>query len=706
MAENNRLKEITDSIEKGIQELFTSEKYQQYLRTMSRFHNYSLNNTMLIYLQKPEATLVAGFHKWKNQFGRTVNAGEHGIKIIAPTPIKRKVEKEKLDPDTKQPMLDADGKVIMEEKEVRIPMYKPVTVFDVSQTSGKPLPQLASSLSGDVQDYEIFMEALRRSAPVPIAFQSLGSNTDGYFSPKDQAITLREGMSQVQTVSAAVHEIAHSKIHNPKLYEDVVPQWKVVMVSEGETKRDYLSGFDTQEEAEAIAVESEWVYRDENDFEWQLTVEEDTSATQYIARSRRTEEVEAESISYAVCAYYGIATGENSFGYIASWSKGQELSELKASLETINRTASELITDIDRNYAEIRKERGLDAEIVEPSQEQDTVPEQVIEPEKEPAPSEPVQEGYRMPDPAVSMETMKAYGYTKEDMLPLAKARAMELNARGIIVYALHEDNVEAMVAEPEDITMHSGLFGIQREDWEAIRDDMPEPLPQAFSIEAQRAADADFASLRGDAFAIYQLRDGEATRDLRFSAMDYLTQKGLTVDRSNYEQVYVGALPKYGSTAEKLEQIFDMFNFNRPSDFKDRSLSVSDVIAIKEGDQLTCHYCDSIGFPQVPGFLPQENYLKAAEQSLEDDYGMIDGIINNGPKPTVEALAQKAQAGQPVSVVDLVAAAKEEKKTEEAVKPKPKTRQRKSVLAQLRAYQEEDRKQKTAPSKSAERNI
>lgn len=209
-----RLKEITDGIEQGIQELFQSEKYQQYLRTMSRFHRYSVNNTMLIYLQKPDATLVAGFNKWRDQFGRSVNKGEHGIKIIAPTPYKKKIQAEKLDPDTQLPMLDADGKVITEEKEVKIPMYKPVTVFDVSQTSGKPLPELASDLTGNVQNYEVFLEALKRASPVPIEIQPIDQNADGFFNLETQSITIRAGMSEVQTVCAAVHEIAHSKLHN------------------------------------------------------------------------------------------------------------------------------------------------------------------------------------------------------------------------------------------------------------------------------------------------------------------------------------------------------------------------------------------------------------------------------------------------------------------------------------------------------------
>ena len=305
-----RLQQITAGIEQGIKELFESEKYMRYLSVMSRFHRYSVNNTMLIYMQKPDATLVAGYNKWKNQFERHVKRGEHGITIIAPTPFKKKIEEQKLDPDTKAPMLDAEGKIIMEEREVEIPMFRPVKVFDVSQTDGKPLPELASSLSGNVQNYEAFMEALRRSAPVPLSVEPMAANMDGYFSPDQQRIAIREGMSEVQTVSAAVHEIAHSKLHN---YAKV------------------------QEEA-ARAGDKEPPKK----------------------KDRNTEEVEAESISYAVCQYYGIQTGENSFGYIANWSQGKELPELRASLETINKAAGELIADIDRHYKVICKERGID----------------------------------------------------------------------------------------------------------------------------------------------------------------------------------------------------------------------------------------------------------------------------------------------------------------------------------------------------------
>lgn len=203
------------------------------------------------------------------------------------------------------------------------------------------------------------MEALRRSAPVPIEFEPMAENMDGYFSSDQQRIAIREGMSEVQTVSAAVHETAHSKLHDPKKYE-AEPTWKIVMVSEGGTKHDFRLDFATEAEAEQAAAEEGWRYVDENRFEWRLEVEEDLTAVKQAAKNRNTEEVEAESISYAVCQYFGIQTGENSFGYIASWSKDKELKELRASLETINKTSCELINDIERNYKEICKERGID----------------------------------------------------------------------------------------------------------------------------------------------------------------------------------------------------------------------------------------------------------------------------------------------------------------------------------------------------------
>ena len=572
----DRMREIVDSIENGIKELFESDKYRQYLSTMSRFHRYSVNNTMLIYMQRPDATHVAGFNKWRDQFGRNVLKGEKGIRIIAPTPYKKKVEEIKTDPETNAPILDADGKAIIEEKEIRIPMFKVVSVFDVSQTAGKPLPQLAADLSGNVQQYEVFMEALRRASPVPMEIKPVARDTDGFFSIKAQSITIRAGMSEVQTVCAAVHEIAHAKLH------------------------DYEHMTELADDGETILVPGE--------------------------KSRNTEEVEAESISYAVCQYYGIETGENSFGYIATWSKGKELKELRASLETINKTASELITDIDRHFAEICKERGIDRENLaaaeQPSveapeaeklymvdndkyihvQRSDTgidytiydagsakvldggvldgteqqlstaalgicklhnignaapirlAPLELLKDLQEAnelllgageqitgveatstADSLPdlpqLEQDYPMPDPTVDFAQMYQFGYTDGNtMLPLSKERARELFLQDVPIFVLNSDNTEYMVLDTSDLDAHSGIFGVERTEWERVRD----------TLQPRR-----------------------------------------------------------------------------------------DIVAPKQPDALSYLHDDTAK-------TQPENYLKNAEMALEDDYGMIDGIINNGLKQTV----------------------------------------------------------------------
>ena len=730
MAENEkqtnkeRLKDITDSIERGIQDLFQSDKYAEYLRTMSRFHKYSVNNTMLIYMQKPDATLVAGFNKWRDQFERNVMKGEKGIKIIAPTPFKKKIEQEKRDPDTNLPMLDADGKVITEEKEIKIPMFKPVTVFDVSQTDGKPLPQLAADLSGNVQNSEVFMEALRRSAPVPIEILPIRDGSDGYFSMDNQKIAIREGMSEVQTVSAVVHEIAHSKLHNQKKIDEPkdAPKYQEVEIfdvpalfsngrisladlPEGLYRYDLRGSDDdpgmpvTVEQNVAVNHAGAIITAKPLDLgeDGCLTLTEDEGLN-FIGgeismqrffneqrKDRNTEEVEAESISFAVCAYYGIATGENSFGYIATWSKDKELKELRASLETINKTSSELITDIDRNYAEIMKEREAEMAIetdeksLEETQSDEntskTAEDAIDEIARKVQEENPVQapdNGY-MPDPSMSIEAMNAYGYTDSDMLPLSKERALELFERDVPIYMLYEGNTEAMAFEPEDIALFSGCFGITREDWDAVKDEVPPMDLELIKQKRERA----FLDSPGDAYAIYQLKRDDSTADIRFMNSEYLQKKGIEPQYENYELVYTGALTKDGSQIEKLEDLYRIFNVEHPHYFSGHSLSVSDIVALKQAGVVSYHYVDSIGYKELTNFHTTENYLKNAEMQMEDDLGMIDGIINNGPK----------EEPKPV------------KQAEETKTKKP------SVLAKLRQYQKEDR-EKTTQHRSAERDL
>ena len=825
MAENKptnreRLREITDGIEQGIKELFESEKYMRYLSVMSRFHRYSVNNTMLIYMQKPDATLVAGYNKWKDQFERHVKKGEHGITIIAPTPYKKKIEEQKLDPDTKAPILDKDGKIVTEEKEIEIPMFRPVKVFDVSQTDGKPLPELASSLSGNVPNYEVFMEALRRSAPVPITFEAMAADTDGYFSADHQKIAIRQGMSEVQTVSATVHEIAHSKLHNQKKiqiandeqYQEIELFDKPGLFSNGRIVRDNLpegvycydlrgSDYDP---GEPVCVEEQVVVNHagcvllteplelaENG-RLMLTEEEGlnfvggfSTLAQFLQeqkKDRHTEEVEAESISYAVCKYFGIETGENSFGYIASWSQGKELKELRASLETINKTSGTLISDIERHYKEICKERGIDpnakkepemavldaeanqqealfliddatylhiqpcdsgwdytlydaASMKELDGGQLDMPElscmkvvlqicddndldstslrraplsmvetlqeaayeqmqaeasQVTASAQLPEAQEQALDEYPMPDEQVSTPDMQEYGYSYDGMFPVTRERALELDAAGLTVYVLHEDNTESMVFDPQEIMDHGGLFGVDHEEWEKSPQFHEKVMERQ---EHQQEREQAFLSQNRDCFAIYQVSSDDP-QNVRFMNLDWLKSHDISIDRSNYDLIYTAPLRESGTVPEQLEKLYQQFNLEKPVDFHSPSMSVSDIVAIRQDGKVSCHYCDSVGFTQIPGFLP-ENPLKNAEMMLEDDYGMIDGIINNGAKePTVAELEQQARSGQPISLMDLAAAAHREEREK-----------KKSVMEQLKSQPKAEHK-KTAPKKSAEREI
>ena len=344
---------------------------------------------------------------------------------------------------------------------------------------------------------------------------------------------------------------------------------------------------------------------------------------------------EAESISYAVCAYFGIETGENSFGYIATWSKGKELPELKASLEIINRTASGLITDIDRNYKALMKEHGLDKEpeslAAEPVQEIT-----VQEPEPVSAPDNAC-----IPDPAISVESMNAYGYTDANMLPLTKERALELMERDVTVYMLHTDNTEAMAFDADEIRSFDGIFGVEASEWETVKDRF---VPQDY--------EKAFLDNPADSFAIYQLRDNDDTARLRYMNSEYLEKKGLSVQKENYAAVYAGDLDRGGDTQDRLNELYETFNIRRPEDFRGHSLSVSDIVALKQNGVVSCHYVDSWGFKELPGFLKPENYLKNAEMAMEDDYGMIDGIINNGPRKTVAELEEQSKTGTPISLL------------------------------------------------------
>lgn len=485
---------------------------------MSRFHNYSFNNTMLIFMQKPNATAVAGFKAWQEQFERQVKKGEKGIRIIAPSPYKKKISEPKLDPDTDLPLRDKDGKIIYEETVIRIPAYKPVSVFDVSQTYGKPLPTIASSLDGTVEHYEAFMEAVKRTSPVPIDFKPLREGLDGFFDASAQSITLREGMSETQTVCAAIHEIGHAKLHN----------------------------YEKQKEEETS--------KDEN-------------AEPPKKKDRRTEEVEAESVAFAVCAYFGIETGENSFGYIATWSQSKELTELKSSLDTIRQAASEIINGVEENFEEVCKERGIDLNGEVKSED---IPE---------IPSDSETERLYLIDNSIYLHlqtTDSGYDYTLYDKENMKERDGGQLDSPQIPFSSARQEVCK--------------LHDIKASSIDIVSLDLLENLTdsQAKTAEPERTV------------TIYQLNDTPEAEQMRFMRLDYMKKNNLSIDIGKYNEIYSCPMKE----GESLEDIFTRFNVDRPADFKGHSLSVSDVVSIRENGKDTAYFVDCFGFKEIPDFF------------------------------------------------------------------------------------------------------
>ena len=672
-----KLKEITDRLEQGITELFESERYREYLRVMSKFHNYSFNNTLLIAMQKPDASLVAGFSAWKNNFGRNVMKGQKGIKIIAPSPYKVKQEMKKIDPHTQQPIIGKDGKPVTEEKEITIPAYKVVSVFDVSQTEGKELPDIAvDELTGNVERYKDFFAALEKTSPVPIGFEQIPGSSHGYYHLEDKRIAIQEGMSELQTLKTAIHEIAHAKLHDIDLN----------------------------------APENE----------------------QQPRVDRRTREVEAESVAYTVCQHYGLDTSDYSFGYVAGWSSGRELSELKSSLETIRSAAAEIINSIDEHIAELSKvqDKEQTAGQEQPDKEKDTA-----------APEQPKQEAPAQEKAAFTPETVyrvrrNPYSDSKENTY-LLQAYVTQENGRakmGAVLFTGTPQKCRELMGQLKSGELTEG---------------------QVKELYAKAQETAKTAEQDKDTFSIYQLKHGDETRDLRFEPYDRLQAAGNVVDKANYELVYSAEL----TPGTSLEDIYTRFNIDHPKDFKGHSLSVSDVVVLHQNGQDTAHYVDSFGYKEVPEFLQEqkqltpdeletgetiktprgtfyvtdmsreqmeaagygfhhqsddgkylimgngtrafaiaaeqrENPLKAAEQTTEQNENMIDGIINN--TPTVDELEAKVKAGETISLVDLANAVKADKERGKA-KPEKKP----SIRAQLKADKEKAQKKAAAKSKN-----
>ena len=673
-----KLKEITDRLEQGIAELFDSERYREYLRVMSKFHNYSFNNTLLIAMQKPDASLVAGFSAWKNNFGRNVMKGQKGIKIIAPSPYKVKQEMKKIDPHTQQPIIGKDGKPVTEEKEITIPAYKVVSVFDVSQTEGKELPDIAvDELTGDVERYRDFFAALEKTSPVPIGFEQIPGSSHGYYHLEDKRIAIQEGMSELQTLKTAIHEIAHAKLHDIDLN----------------------------------APENE----------------------QQPRVDRRTREVEAESVAYTVCQHYGLDTSDYSFGYVAGWSSGRELSELKSSLETIRSAAAEIINSIDETLAELSKAQDMEqtAGQEQPDKEETAAPEQ-------PKQEAPAQEKAAFTPETIYRVRRNPYSDSKDNTY-LLQAYVTQENGRAKMSAVL-------FTGTPQKCRELMG----QLKSGELTEGQVKELYAKA--QETAKTAEQD-----KDTYSIYQLKHGDETRDLRFEPYDRLQVTGNVVDKANYELIYSAEL----TPGTSLEDIYTRFNIDHPKDFKGHSLSVSDVVVLHQDGQDTAHYVDSFGYKSVPEFLQEqkqltpdeletgetiktprgtfyvtdmsreqmeaagygfhhqsddgkylvmgngtrafaiaaeqaqrENPLKAAEQTTEQNENMIDGIINN--TPSVDELEAKVKAGETISLVDLANAVKADKE-----RGKGKQEKKPSIRAQLKADKEKAQKKAAAKTKN-----
>ena len=661
-----QMKEITERLEQGVKDIFTSEMYTMYLRTMAKFHNYSYNNTLLIAMQRPDATLVAGFQAWKNKFNRYVKKGEKGIQIIAPAPIKEVEEREKIDKDTGLAVLNENGEPEMERMEYVIPRFRVTTVFDVSQTDGEPLPLLeVNELTASVKDYALLTAAIEQVSPVPIRFDEIEGEAKGYYSDIEKEICVQTGMGESQTIKTMIHEVAHAMLHNSDLMEQ-----------RGEEK------------------------------------------------DRLTKETEAESIAFTVCSALGIDTSDYSFPYVASWASGKELKELKDSMDTIRLTAADFLEKLEAAVAERSAERMTAMQYAEKligDKEQEKT---IFDDEQrnlivnfafkldDRAATEELVNGLaaaqsendkevvnrlmydaqekieNLPDGMIGVSEMHDYGYLKDDVLPLTKEGAREWHRAGEKIYPLFKDGAAGEFASKEQIEQHDGIFGIRTDTWERIlleqqesylEDDFAHPefplspisREQALRLfdegkqiyfvrtspwptivteraEIERGSDVfqiassdlvlepskeDSLLHSGEKqFGIYQITDRDPEHDYRFMGLDFVQKKGVTVSRANYDLIYAAPL----TNKDTLEAIFERFNIQRPADFTGHSLSVSDVVVLNDGSTVKAYYVDSIGFAELPEFFKERNMNLQKETLLNEELQEIEifdkpGLFSNG---------------------------------------------------------------------------
>ena len=589
--EKQKVQEITEKLEQGIKELFESEKYKTYLNTMSKFHNYSFNNTMLIAMQKPDATLVAGFKAWQKNFDRHVKKGEKGIRILAPAPYKIKEERDKIDPVTQELLLDKDGNPQKEEVEITIPAFRAVSVFDVAQTDGKPIPELAAKeLLSDVEGYQDMIRAVEAISPVPIELEEIAGDSKGYYDREAKRIAVQENMSESQTLKTMIHEVAHSKLHSKEVEQD-----------------------------------------------------------EQMRKDRNTKEVEAESIAYTVCQHFGVDTSDYSFGYIAGWSSGRDTKELRASMDTIRRTASELITGIEEQLQELQRNREV-------SQEQ--TKESILLIQNTDLSEFSLLDVYGMDRP----ELMQALSeMTDDDKLSIQAY----LESRGAWTTEIGNQDSGEYGEYHLDVRYNTDTDElIDMKERKAAHDKaMQEELAES---DSNREAQLLYGNT--DKYGIYQLKDNPELDKFRFEGTESLKRMGITKDNfdavlpENYKLVYMGELAELqGQTqSETLEAIYTKFNIDHPADYKAHSLSVSDIVVLHENGENTAHFVDSFGFTELPKFMltleGKENEIETelavhiadryilmheCEEGydysiLDEQYHLLDGGVYDNPDITI----------------------------------------------------------------------
>ena len=513
---------ILKSLETGVENIFTGDKYAQYLQTMSKFHRYSFNNTLLIAMQRPDATLVTGYRNWQTM-GRQVKKGEKGITILAPAPIKRKREQEILDQNNK-PLLDGNGKPKTEEVEVIIPRFKPTTVFDISQTDGEPIETLApEELTEAVADYDLFMKAITEISPVPIRFDEIEGEAKGYYHSVDKEIVIQKGMSDSQTIKTAIHETGHARLHD-----------------------------------------------------------KDLMAEQGIEKDRLTKEVEAESVAYCVCSAFGVDTSEYSFPYIAGWSSGRDMKELKTSMDTIRKTAGEMIDELSEKLQELFTEKK---QILESEQKEKLI------------------------------LAVEAAGYHFDEL------ESSEGNLR-FLPDGTHEI-AGAWIADSWN-DVQEWLEGVVRED-----PDTAERVERVLHPERFEKTSEELMFDGEERFAIYQIDHGSKAMEYLFMGMDFVKSQGMEVTAGDYQCVYSGIL----QPSDNLDTLYSVFNQNHPADFRGHSMSVSDVVITNQNGDLRAFYVDSFGFTELPDFVKQRQEMIGIENTtlpllLDEDKSHISFYV------------------------------------------------------------------------------